>query len=263
MKEAIFRSLICLQVVFMISCAQKITKPEHTVDFPPKEEIRIEDVLDAIPRPDPIFAQGNFSPYEVRGIKYTVLDDYLNYYEEGMASWYGMKFHGNKTANGEIYDVKLATAAHRSLPLPCYVRVINLENGRSMVVRINDRGPFHPDRIIDLSYASALKLGFVKQGTTKVSVSVIDVEGVDDRRPARVGQYRFLQLGAFQSEFSARRLLKKAEPISKAPIFLSRVKQGLRVLYRVRIGPFSSTSAAAAQKKILELEGFSSMQLLP
>ena len=113
---------------------------------------------------------------------YTVRASARGYREQGVASWYGMKFQGRPTANGEIFDVFGATAAHRSLPIPTYVRVTNLGNDRSVVLRVNDRGPFHPDRLIDLSYGAALQLGFAEQGTAAVLVESLDLAGVDDRR---------------------------------------------------------------------------------
>ena len=108
---------------------------------------------------------GNKSPYEVFGKRYTVMPSADGYTEEGVASWYGMKFQGRRTSNGEIFDVYKATAAHKSLPLPSYLRVTNLENNASLIVRVNDRGPFVGDRLIDVSYGVAVKLGFAEQGT--------------------------------------------------------------------------------------------------
>ena len=107
---------------------------------------------DAVPRADPILEAGNRSPYTVNGRSYRVLENHSGYRERGIASWYGTKFHGQKTSNGEIFDLYQATAAHKTLPIPSYVRVTNELNGRSVVLRVNDRGPFHSDRVIDLSY---------------------------------------------------------------------------------------------------------------
>lgn len=132
--------------------------------------------VDAIPEPvvrnEPRSAIGN-RDYAVLGKRYQVRDRADGYVEEGMASFYGNKFHGRKTSNHEIYDMYAFSAAHRTLPLPCFVRVTNLANGKSVVVRVNDRGPFHSGRIIDLSYAAAAKLGFVRQGTARVEVRAL------------------------------------------------------------------------------------------
>jgi rare lipoprotein A len=115
-------------------------------------------------------------PYEVLGKHYTPMLDETGYTEEGIASWYGRKFHGYHTSNGEIYDMFAMTAAHKTLPLPSFVKVTNLSNGKSAIVRVNDRGPFHDDRIIDLSYAAAYKLGYYNHGTAKVKLEAVTLE---------------------------------------------------------------------------------------
>lgn len=135
----------------------------------PEEAARIPD---AVPIVEPRTNAGNKSPYTVLGKTYRVMPDSTGYKERGYASWYGTKFHGQKTSNGEEYDLYAMTAAHKTLPIPSYVRVTNLENGKQIVVRVNDRGPFHEGRIIDLSYAAAAKLGF--GGTARVEVEAID-----------------------------------------------------------------------------------------
>ena len=247
----------------MLGCAGESQRFDQITDGPPKKALSPSEVLEAVPSPDPILEQGNYSPYVVNGVTYKVIDEYKDYTMEGLASWYGMKFHGRKTANGEIFDVSLATAAHRSLPIPCYVRVTNLENGLSMIVRVNDRGPFHADRIIDLSYGAAVKLDFVGKGVAKVSVSVVDVLGVEDRRPNVAGEYRYLQLGAFRSKLAANELLRKIQEASSAPVFLSPVQLGEAILYRVRVGPLLSTNQVFAEKEALESKGFPTLQPLP
>jgi len=133
--------------------------------------------VDAIPEPTvvalPRSAYGNRSPYQVLGQSYTVLDDARGFVETGIASYYGSKFHGRRTSNQEVYDMYAFTAAHKSLPLPSFARVTNLDNGKSVVVRVNDRGPFHAGRIIDLSYAAAVKLGIERAGTGRVEVRAL------------------------------------------------------------------------------------------
>lgn len=139
-------------------------------DLPPD----VSDVPDAEPREEARAASGNRPVYEVWGKSYRVLDDPRGYRNEGTASWYGEKFHGYTTASGEIYDMYKMTAAHRSLPLPTYARVTNPDNGRSVIVKVNDRGPFHEDREIDLSYAAAARLDILGRGTGRVEVEAID-----------------------------------------------------------------------------------------
>lgn len=134
----------------------------------------VSDVPDAVPRVEPRSASGNRPTYQVWGKTYHVLADPTGYEKRGTASWYGQKFHGYATASGEIYDMYKMSAAHRSLPLPTYARVTNTDNGRSVIVKINDRGPFHSDRLIDLSYAAAARLDILGNGTGHVEVEAID-----------------------------------------------------------------------------------------
>lgn len=136
---------------------------------------------DAVPRQEARskYGNGRNSQYEVWGKTYTVMDSSANYQERGVASWYGKKFHGRRTSNQEVYDMYEMTAAHKSLPLPTYVRVRNLRNDKSIVVRVNDRGPFIDNRIIDLSYAAALKLDMVTAGTSLVEVTAINFDAVE------------------------------------------------------------------------------------
>ena len=149
---------------------------------PPGGDVTAEDVAavdaipDAIPRAEPPSRTGNMAQYEQSGGVYTVLDTSEGYDERGVASWYGEPFHGRRTSSGETYDMYGMTAAHRTLPLPSYVEVTNLANGRSVVLRVTDRGPFHdPDRrIIDVSYTAAVKLGMVGTGTAAVRVRALE-----------------------------------------------------------------------------------------
>jgi rare lipoprotein A len=232
-------------------------------DGPPLRHIRPEDVRDAVPRPDPILSLGNLSPYTVLGETYHILPSLANYRERGIASWYGTKFDGQKTSNGEIYDLYAATAAHKTLPIPCYARVTNLENGRSVVVRVNDRGPFHSDRLIDLSYGAAVKLGFMEVGTAPVEVEVINLAGIDDRRGTLLGSYRFVQLGAFGSESSAQRLRAELQALVSPPVAVSPVDTGGGLLYRVRIGPMESDEEILLVQQRLQASGYTGTQLLP
>lgn len=143
---------------------------DGTPDIPPD----IANLPEPVPHAEPLSRYGNRSPYAVLGKTYNVLPSAAGYVERGVASWYGTKFDGRATSSFEPYDVNQFSAAHRTLPLPSYARVSNLENGRSVIVRINDRGPFHDGRLIDLSYAAAIKLGVNVHGTAKVEVRGID-----------------------------------------------------------------------------------------
>ncbi|MFB9887153.1 septal ring lytic transglycosylase RlpA family protein [Balneatrix alpica] len=143
-------------------------------DRGPSVQRDVSLIPDAEPQVEPYSKWGNRNPYQVWGKSYNVLPSHIGYRKDGIASWYGEKFHGHKTSNGELYDLYGMTAAHKSLPIPSYVRVTNLDNGRSVIVRVNDRGPFHDDREIDLSYAAAAKLGYADKGTARVRVEGID-----------------------------------------------------------------------------------------
>jgi rare lipoprotein A len=136
----------------------------------------------ALPRPELKSRYGNPESYVVFGQRYEVLDSSRGYVREGIASWYGEPFHGRRTSNGEVYDMHALTAAHKSLPLPTYVLVTNLENGRQVVLRVNDRGPFHGGRIIDVSFSAAQKLGMIGPGTARVEVRALDPPATDRGR---------------------------------------------------------------------------------
>lgn len=239
------------------------TRYSQAQDAAPLKHIGPEDVADAVPRADPILAVGNKSPYAVNGVTYEILQDYRNYRERGTASWYGSKFHGHETSNGEIFDLYAASAAHKTLPIPCYARVTNLANGRSVVVRVNDRGPFHGDRLIDLSYGAAVKLGYMAQGTAQVEVEVLNVAGVDDRRGAPGTHYRFLQLGAYGAEASALRLQSELQAFLQVPVSVSEVDASGKLLYRVRVGPMASADEMAVVQQQLLDGGYPQGQPLP
>lgn len=147
-----------------------------TQDSAPSEKLDAKKIKNAVPRVEAKSRGGNRSPYTVFGQQYQVLPSAAGFVEKGTASWYGKKFHGNKTSNGETYDMFEMTAAHKHLPLPTYVKVKNLRNNKEIIVRVNDRGPFHGDRVIDLSYAAATKLDMLETGTAPVKVTAIDAK---------------------------------------------------------------------------------------
>ena len=208
---------------------------------------------------------GNKSPYQVFGKTYFVMPSSENYRETGIASWYGRKFHGRRTSNGEIYDMYAMTAAHKSLPIPTYARVTSTDNNRSIIVRINDRGPFHGPRIIDLSYVAALKLGFADKGTTEVLVEAIDPSGKSTAKPVAtkaevttpaekennlpsLTQGRYLQVGAFDNADAARTLQKQVRTHTSMPILV----QQRDSLFKVWIGPVADTMELLMIKRMLQ-----------
>ena len=158
------------------------TEPRGPADFrrdgaPDARGVDLDTISDAVPREEPLSPYGNPPEYEAFGRTYRTLESSEGYEEEGVASWYGEEFQGRRTSSGETYDLYGMTAAHRTLPLPTYVEVTNLENGQTVVVRVNDRGPFHEDRVIDVSYAAAYRLGMLAKGTARVRVRALQPGG--------------------------------------------------------------------------------------
>lgn len=200
-------------------------------------------IPDAVPRVEARSRLGNPPFYDVLGHRYYVLPSAEGYVARGVASWYGPTFHGVRTATGETYDMFAMTAAHKTLPLPCYVRVTNLRNGKSIVVRVNDRGPFVANRLIDLSYTAALKLDMVHDGTTLVEVRAITPGEPSSSELTRASEAPppelYVQAGAFASQSNASQLLARLRAAGLANAFvLSRPDRSR--LYRVRIGPVAS-----------------------
>ncbi len=237
----------------------ELTPPPATVA--PPEIARPSDaellaLPDASPRPEPRARLGNPPFYEVYGTRYTVLETSRGYLERGVASWYGPDFHGVRTSVGEPYDMYSMTAAHKTLPLPAYARVTNLRNGRSVVVRVNDRGPFKANRIIDLSFAAALKLDMVREGTTLVEVRALEPDGPPPPPPPPSELYA--QAGAFAMADNAERLRERLTAAGVGAVFLKSDSVGGRTLYRVRIGPIESVAAydaLVARLRALEVSG--------
>ena len=248
-------------------------------------------IPDAVPRAEPLHRYAN-RPYVALGKNYTPLATSENYKERGIASWYGKKFHGQRTSSGEVYDMYGMTAAHPTLPIPSYVRVTNLSNHKSVVVRVNDRGPFLHERIIDLSYTAANKLGIIGSGSGKVEVesliadamevttvpiieNTVSSEPLENSPPNSAtpvvlapletnNNSIYLQLGAFESQQNAEIFLERMRADlgdTGKQLKLSTIRNGL---VRVHIGPYSSQSAARSSAEHLEQRlGFKPMINLP
>ncbi|HRF87528.1 MAG TPA: septal ring lytic transglycosylase RlpA family protein [Pseudomonadales bacterium] len=223
-----------------------------------------DNIPDAVPKLEPRSAGGNKSPYTVLGETYQVMPQSNGYTATGKVSWYGKKFHGYKTSNGEIYDMYKMSAAHRNLPIPSYVRVTNLSNDRTAIVRVNDRGPFHSERIMDLSYAAAVKLDIVRSGTATVRLEAIDPSNYDyaageaardrlhstktksaaasarttnshdlpQKTPTATGS-AYLQAGAFRNQDSAFALRDQLKTLTGQAVNVDSIGG----FYKVRIGP--------------------------
>ncbi|HHJ38829.1 MAG: hypothetical protein AXA67_00375 [Methylothermaceae bacteria B42] len=214
-------------------------------DGPPLKPIDISSINEPIPYYLPPSRSGNPDSYKVLGRRYRVMKDSQGYTARGLASWYGRKFHGKPTASGEPYDMFALTAAHKTLPIPCFAQVTNLHNGRSVVVKINDRGPFHQDRLIDLSYAAAVKLGIDKTGTAPVEIRVIDtVESL--------AQPMFLQLGAFSSKSNAEKLKQRLRSYELPPLKILQSHNQGKTLYLLRVGPLNSKAQIDSATQLLK-----------
>ena len=231
------------------------TPPDRAPAAPPP---RASLPADPTPQPEPRSRYGNGPVYEVFGQRYEVLASSYGYQERGVASWYGKKFHGRPTSSREPYDMYAMTAAHKTLPLPTYVEVRNLSNNRRIVVKVNDRGPFVDNRIIDLSYAAALKLGMVRDGTSLVEVRAISFDAapqgtraetpqvVEERAPIAPrdkGASRvFVQAGAFGDRRNAARRHRLLRDNGIDTAFVHEESQGDSALYRVRVGPIDGVA---------------------
>ncbi len=213
--------------------------------------------------PPPPAPKGYPKPYRVMGTWYQPIANARNFEQQGKASWYGEKFHGRKTSNGEIYDMYAMTAAHKTLPLGTYVRVNNLQNGRHVDVRVNDRGPFVQGRIIDLSYTAAEQIGLVGPGTAQVRIEALGAPApatADGQKPRYVpidyysGNFTF-QVGAFTEHTNAARLVDKlGQRYQNA--HMTTFFDGMRTFYRVRVGHTDSLEAAQEYEAQLIREGF-------
>ncbi|TNF91871.1 MAG: septal ring lytic transglycosylase RlpA family protein [Gammaproteobacteria bacterium] len=236
-------------------------------DGPPSTSADYSNIPDAVPRLEPKSRGGNPESYVVFGKRYYVKDSSKGFVQRGIASWYGKQFHGRRTSSGEIYNMHAMTAAHKSLPLPTYAQVTNLKTGKQIVVRINDRGPFHEGRIIDLSYAAAHKLGTASNGTGLVEVRAIDPLTWDtERKQSRhVASTKvvnpdakiYLQLGAFSVRSNAEKLVVKTIGNAISGVFLSEDQTDFgNTIYRVRVGPLASVDTADNMISLLLKNGF-------
>lgn len=245
-------------------------------DHGPSGRVDLDHVRNAVPRAEPKSRGGNKSPYRVLGKTYYVMPSAVGYKQRGTASWYGKKFHGHQTSNGEIYDMYSMSAAHKALPLPTYLRVTNLDNGRQVIVRVNDRGPFHGNRLIDLSYAAAYKLDMLKKGTARVELEAITPgRGGSAYTPAArpsaqlarpqiavpAGQY--LQLGAFSTRQAAVNVQQDVRSILPSlAIRVVPIRVGGKTLYRVKAGPLSRNHPVQSSVDLLGRAGYHGVRLV-
>ena len=220
----------------------------------------LDEIADAVPRVEPLHPFANRA-YSALGETYIPDTSLSPYQQEGVASWYGKRFHGRKTASGERYDMYAMTAAHRTLPIPSYVRVTSLVTGKSVVVRINDRGPFSKNRLIDLSYTAAHKLDYLMAGSTRVRVERLDPAQFDvGGVPLSKGIY--LQLGAFSNSDNAHKLREKVQSSIEAPIPPVHVVLTDK-LHRVTLGPYANEAEAEIDSvRLAQALGMMSVKLV-
>lgn len=238
---------------------------QQRYDGPPARQIDVRSIPNAKPKKEALSRYGNPPSYEVRGKRYFVMRDAKQYKERGIASWYGTKFHHHRTSSGEPYDLYAMTAAHKSLPLPSFVKVTNLENGREIVVRVNDRGPFHENRIIDLSYVAAKKLGIVGRGTGIVEVAVLTPEQttVPEATLAKKKPHKiYLQVGAFSQRGNATRFAKKIANYLNENVHLIETNAGNHAVFRVQVGPIANVKDSDVMHARIKEAGFGESILL-
>ena len=269
-------------------CAQFPETPSHGA----ATSTDMSKVSDAVPKDEPRSRYGNPASYTVLGKTYTLLPECAGYHERGIASWYGPKFDGGRTSSGETYDMHTMTAANKVVPIPCYVRVTNLQNGKSVIVKINDRGPFVENRLLDLSYAAASRLDMLGSGTALVDIQAVGpgataappaassapapaapavvpavpvpavvTAGVSTAATGTPPQL-FLQVGAFATRGNADSLAQKLSAAGMTAVFVLPVETGSHTLYKVRIGPLPDVGNADSTSARLAQLGFPDAQVI-
>lgn len=279
----------CYIVIFLSACAilsgcQTASKSRYTQkqDSAPRHVAKKPETLDAVPKYE-AYRMFNSRPYVVLGKHYTPLTTGKGFEQVGYASWYGQKFHGHLTSNGETYNMFAMSAAHKTLPLPSYVRVTNLENSKQAIVRVNDRGPFHDNRIIDLSYAAAVKLDYHQKGTAKVKIEVIHFDednnvtvgkqptisydeyigitpateppllsNVEQNKEPAVQDGIYIQVAALSDMARAKSISNVLSALYQVPTQLPRVDN----IYKLQLGPIADDSAAQALLNQLKENGY-------
>lgn len=271
--------LITVLLISFSACSSpgkkhRSTKPSPSQDGAPTQRIDIASVPNAIPKNEPRSKYGNPRSYVVFGKRYHVMNSSKNFVQRGIASWYGTKFHGKRTSSGEPYDMFAMTAAHKTLPLPTYVEVTNLDNQRKVIVKVNDRGPFVSGRIIDLSHTAARKLGIIGSGTGRVEIRAIDpstygkpkksVIPKSAKKPAvkPARERLFVQVGAFSSSDNAERLQKDLYSRLGPRLRIDTYYNDAEKLYRVRIGPIASNTDAQQVNTRLNNIGFTNSRII-
>ena len=283
-------NVLLIGILLLLNACSTVRK-----DGPPAYNVDVSKIPDAVPRVESPSKYGNLNSYRVFGKKYHVMASSKNYEEQGIASWYGTKFHAQRTSSGERYNMLAMTAAHKTLPLPTYVQVTNLHNGKKIIVKVNDRGPFEGNRLIDLSYVAAKKLGMLGHGTTYVDVKAIDPTRYDKntfdkptytqdfylarndikvpatRHHVHTSHYAkntihhnsksavYLQVGAFKNKVLAENMKTRVGKMVSSPIKITQLTHPKR-LYGVQIGPISDVATAKHITQQLKAAGLNTKQ---
>jgi rare lipoprotein A len=247
MRNSLF--VFILTSLFLVGCSSS-GRYSITDDVAPNMPLSVEHIEDAHPQYEPYSLGGNKN-YTLRGVNYSIIKEAKGFTEKGQASWYGKKFHGHLTSNGEIYDMYSMTAAHKTLPLPSYVKVTNLDNKKTAIVRVNDRGPFHQGRIIDLSYAAAYKLGVLQTGTANVAIEVITVDKTTGTSPPKKQTQYIIQVASSKYEDRTRTLSKNLSQNLTVESFVDSINGS----HRVFLGPFNDYSLTQQTLEKVKLLG--------
>ncbi|PKG80102.1 septal ring lytic transglycosylase RlpA [Shewanella sp. Actino-trap-3] len=264
-----FILLIILSSLLLISCSSNEGKKSSSEqksryqmanDRYPDDAPDVSLVKNAQPKYEPYSRQGN-RDYTVLGKNYQVLDSGKGFKEQGHASWYGSKFHGHLTSNGETYDMYTMSAAHKNLPLPSYVKVTNLENNKQIIVRVNDRGPFHHGRVIDLSYAAAYHLGMLARGTTKVALETVYIPSPEERAISDLNDAdnHFIQVVASQDKLRINMLAKQLETKYAVTSRVSSTKG----IHRLQLGPIRQIHLTNKLLDRLQADGYPQSFIVP
>lgn len=262
MLNKMFSKIAIVCFVVLISACSSSNSGRYTManDQAPSSSPDVTKVENAHPKYEAYSRGGNKKNYTVLGKSYQVMDTGKGYRSSGTASWYGSKFHGHLTSNGETYDMYSMSAAHKSLPLPSYVKVTNLANNKEVIVRVNDRGPFHGDRIIDLSYAAAHKLDMLKTGTAKVAIEVIYIENPESIALAELKETKLHYIQVLASSDKS-----KVDSLAKTLENKYQVKTRLQTsnnLYKLQLGPIGRQQLATKLNLELKSNGFPQSYLI-
>lgn len=264
MKRLCAPVLVCLT---LSACSSvKTVSGVSDRDAAPTKKVDVSKIPNAVPKNEPKSRYGNPKSYEVFGKRYYTMESSVGFVEKGLASWYGTKFHGRRTSSGETYDMYAMTAAHKNLPLPTYVKVTNLKNGKHIIVKVNDRGPFHQNRIIDLSYTAAIKLDIVKKGTGLVEVRAIQPgeltkqakksnTPVEEASNDNDNSGFYIQVGSFGELANAETMRQKLGSIDEHLVKINQAVVDGKTLYRVRIGPITDIDVSDSITNQLESYG--------